>query len=98
MKRSRSAQCGALGSNFMKRVNSTVAMSAAPIGNPGWPELAFSTASMDRKRMAFAIRSCFSLLLMVAHGLGNGVGGDAAKGCGHIAGGVVLSNKSSQPR
>ena len=46
-------------------MNSTVAMSAAPIGRPGWPELAFSTASMERKRIALAIRSCFS---RCAHG------------------------------
>ncbi len=37
-------------------VNSTVAMSAAPSGRPGWPELAFSTASMASARMALAIR------------------------------------------
>ena len=58
--RSRSA------SYFRKRVNSTVAMSAVPIGRPGWPEFAFSTASMERKRMALAIRSCFSRSVMVA--------------------------------
>src|SRR5690554_2067627 len=29
-------------------------MSAMPIGMPGWPELAASTASMARKRMALA--------------------------------------------
>jgi hypothetical protein len=39
----------------MTLVNSTVAMSAQPIGRPGWPELAFSTASMDSDRMALAM-------------------------------------------
>ncbi len=29
-------------------------MSAMPMGAPGWPELAFWTASMDRARMALA--------------------------------------------
>jgi hypothetical protein len=33
---------------------STSAISAMPIGMPGWPDLAFSTASMARTRMAFA--------------------------------------------
>ena len=35
-------------------MNSTVATSAAPIGRPGWPDLACSTASMARTRTAFA--------------------------------------------
>src|SRR5262245_4717804 len=55
MKRSRSGQCGCLGSNLRNCVKRTVATSAMPIGMPGWPELAFSTASMDRARMALAI-------------------------------------------
>src|ERR1043165_2530907 len=38
-------------------VNRTVAISAQPMGRPGWPELAFSTASMERERMALAIAS-----------------------------------------
>src|SRR4051812_3335544 len=58
MKRSRSGHLGSAGSNFRKRVNSTVAMSAAPIGRPGWPDFACSTASMASARMAFAMRSC----------------------------------------
>ena len=33
-------------------------MSAAPMGRPGWPDLACSTASMASARMAFAMRSC----------------------------------------
>src|SRR5690606_32533486 len=69
-KRSRSAQCGFFGSCVMNRVNRTVAMSAAPMGNPGWPEFAFSTASMDRNRIAFAIRSCFSREIMFARSRG----------------------------
>ena len=47
--------------NLVKR---TVAMSAMPIGMPGWPEFAFSTASMERKRIALAIRSCCSREVM----------------------------------
>ena len=46
-------------------VNSTVAMSAQPMGRPGWPELAFSTASMERERIALAIRSCCSREVML---------------------------------
>ena len=37
-------------------MNRTVAMSATPIGKPGWPELAFSTASIASARMALAMR------------------------------------------
>src|SRR5215218_4849834 len=58
MKRSRSGQNGAAASYFRCRVNSAVAMSAAPIGRPGWPDFACSTASMASARIAFAIRSC----------------------------------------
>ena len=36
-------------------MNSTVATSAAPIGRPGWPDLACSTASIAKARMALAI-------------------------------------------
>ena len=35
---------------FRKRVHSTYAIGAAPSGRPGWPLLAFCTASIDRKR------------------------------------------------
>jgi cell division protein ZapA len=41
---------GVRGSNFRNLVNSTVATSAMPIGMPGWPELAFSTASIGQGR------------------------------------------------
>ena len=40
-------------------VNSTVAMSAMPIGMPGWPDLAFSTASIASARSALAMRRSF---------------------------------------
>ena len=43
------------GSMLMKRLNRTVATSAMPIGMPGWPELAFCTASMASARMALAM-------------------------------------------
>src|SRR3954469_9885918 len=48
--RSRSGQCGSLGSCFMCRVNSAYASGARAIGVPGWPEFAFCTASMDSVR------------------------------------------------
>ena len=68
-------------------VNSTVAMSAQPIGRPGWPELAFSTASMERKRIALAIRSCCSRDVMVPPEMGVwGLGRALEKGARHIAG------------
>ncbi len=51
---------GSAGSNFRKRVNRTVAMSAAPIGRPGWPDFACSTASIASARIALAIRSCWA--------------------------------------
>ncbi len=61
MNRSRSIQCGSAASNCMKSLNSTVAMSAMPIGAPGCPLLACCTASMDKKRMQLAIsRRCLS--------------------------------------
>src|ERR1700761_6529359 len=45
----------------MKSLNSTVAMSAIPIGAPGWPLLACWTASIDRNRMQSAMsRRCWS--------------------------------------
>ena len=37
-------------------MNSTVAMSAMPIGMPGWPDFACSTASIASARSAFAMR------------------------------------------
>src|SRR5690606_23352029 len=37
--------------------------SAIPIGMPGWPDLARSTASIDKARMAFAIRAKSSSLM-----------------------------------
>ena len=39
----------------MKRLNSTAATSAIPIGIPGCPDFAASTASMASARTAFAI-------------------------------------------
>ena len=50
------ASAAAAGSNFRKRVNSTVATSAMPIGRPGWPDFACSTASIASARMALARR------------------------------------------
>src|SRR5450631_1464388 len=53
-KRSRSHQAGLPGLNLSTSRHSTSAMSAIPIGAPGWPELAFWTASIDKARMALA--------------------------------------------
>ena len=60
MKRSRSGQWGSPASKLRNWVNSTVAKSAAPMGRPGWPELAFWTASMLSARMALAMDLCMS--------------------------------------
>src|SRR5690606_627114 len=54
IKRSRSYQVGSVGLCFRKSFHSTSAISAIPMGAPGWPELAFCTASMLRARMALA--------------------------------------------
>src|SRR5690349_338997 len=50
MKRSRSIQPGLIGLCLRKCVHRTYAIGAAPIGSPGWPLLAFCTASIERKR------------------------------------------------
>ena len=48
------SQLGLFGLNFKKYLNKIVTTSAIPIGIPGCPELAFWTASIERKRIAFA--------------------------------------------
>ena len=60
-KRSRSGQSGALASNFRNLVNSTVATSAMPIGMPGWPEFAFSTASMAARGSRWPCRDAWKV-------------------------------------
>src|SRR5215469_143920 len=57
MNRSRSGQSGSAGSNLRNLVKRTVATSAMPIGMPGWPLLAFSTASIASARRQFAMRN-----------------------------------------
>ena len=52
--RSRSHQPGFPGLNLSTSRQSTSATSASPMGAPGWPELAFWTASIERARMALA--------------------------------------------
>src|SRR5271154_7258514 len=52
--RSRSHQVGLPGLNLSTSRHRTSAMSAIPMGAPGWPELAFWTASIDNARMALA--------------------------------------------
>ena len=67
-KRSRSHQRGLPGLCFKKSFQSTSAMSAMPMGAPGWPELAACTASIESARIAFASRRRFaaaSALLLV---------------------------------
>ena len=54
-KRSRPGQRGLAGLWRRCRPQSATAISAMPIGAPGWPELACWTASIDRARMALAI-------------------------------------------
>ena len=56
MNLSLSIQSGEDGSNFKNFVKSTVATSAIPNGIPGWPDLAFSIASIDKALIAFAIK------------------------------------------
>src|SRR5574343_466336 len=56
-KRSRLAHCGLLGLWRRWRAQRATAMSAIPMGAPGWPELACWTASMARARMALAMVS-----------------------------------------
>ena len=46
-------QLGFFGLNLRWYLNNTVATSAIPIGMPGWPELAFCTASTDKNLTAF---------------------------------------------
>src|SRR5690606_33769563 len=55
-------------------VKSTVATSAMPIGMPGCPDLAFSTASMASARMALAISLWLTSALVAAVGLAGGIG------------------------
>jgi hypothetical protein len=38
-------------------------MSAAPIGNPEWPDFAYSTASIASARIAFAMRSWWARVM-----------------------------------
>ena len=52
-KRSRSNQAGSAGLCLRWRVQRTYAIGAAPSGIPGWPLLAFCTASTDKKRIVF---------------------------------------------
>src|SRR5581483_6011262 len=53
-KRSRSTHLGFAGLCLRKSFHNTSAISAMPMGAPGWPEFAFWTASIASTRMAFA--------------------------------------------
>ncbi len=57
-KRSRSGQAGLAGLWRRWRRHSASAISAMPIGMPGWPELAFCTASMASARIALTTSAC----------------------------------------
>ena len=73
-KRSRSNHCGSFGLCFRNRVQSTVATSAIPIGSPGWPLSALSTASMVRPRMVLAaVVSRVARSLAVRSGAGSSI-------------------------
>ncbi len=65
MKRSRFSQAGSSGLNSRKLPQRATAQSAAPIGRPGWPELALSIASADRIRMASAQRRALAAGIMM---------------------------------
>ena len=56
-------QSGLLGSNFKKCLKRTVHTSAIPMGIPGCPEFAFCTASIDKKRIAFARSVCVTCFI-----------------------------------
>jgi hypothetical protein len=43
------------------------AIAAAPIGRPGWPELAFCTPSAERKRSALIERVCKSVVMSTSY-------------------------------
>src|SRR3954465_12279829 len=60
-KRSRSNQPGSAGLCLTCRPHSATAMSAMPMGAPGWPEFACCTASMANARIAFAIRDSLAI-------------------------------------
>ena len=59
-KRSRLCHPGLAGLYFIYLVQSTYAAGAIPIGMPGWPELAFCTASTDRNRIVWTQSSSSS--------------------------------------
>ena len=58
-----SGQSGFWGSIFKNLEYKTVVKSAAPIGIPGWPQLAFSTASAARNLIALAMSFRLTSLL-----------------------------------
>lgn len=70
---------GSMLRNFEKR---TVAISAAPIGMPGWPELAACTASIASARMALAMSLCWAELVFGANAALRFVSGAADRSAG----------------
>src|SRR3972149_1681754 len=78
MKRSRPIQRGSIGSKRRWRVQRTKAMSAVPMGMPGWPLFACWTASAASMRRGF---TAFSTRSRLAVGNG-GSRGRAARGGG----------------
>ena len=92
-------QPGSAALNFKKREKSTVATSAMPIGRPGWPDLAVSTASKDSMRMALArLRiSCWSGAARSGLDSGVGMGDFRQRGGGLSEGGLVPSRAGTMP-
>src|SRR5919108_1283927 len=62
-KRSRPGHFGLLGLWRRCRVHTANAMAAAPMGSPGWPELACCTASAARKRIVLIARVSRSFVM-----------------------------------
>jgi len=65
-KRSRSSQLGLTGLCLRCDPHKATAMSAMPMGAPGWPELAACTASMARARIALAMSVWLAVLVGAA--------------------------------
>ena len=63
--RSLSGHLGSLGLCLRNRSQRVYAMGAAPMGAPGCPDFAFSTASTDKKRMVLMQSSSSSMLFIV---------------------------------
>ena len=79
-------------------MNSTVATSAAPIGSPGWPDFACSTASMASARMALAMRSCWVRGIGVLSSEKSGAGAAARDEGGGVMGPAEAEDTAGKVR